>query len=464
MSFWDLAVANLDAPALCTGHDLASLQVQSFRELALAADRFARLLGSSHRKRLGLLLCRNETPAIHAYLGALRRGDALMLLNESTDPRQLQGIIAAYRPDWIVTSSSDAVPCGYTAEDIEAGWQLCRRSPGQDAELLHPDLAILLSTSGSTGSPKMVRLSHANVAANAASIVEYLGISPGERTITTLPFNYSYGMSVINSHLQAGAATVLTEAGLLTREFWDTFKLHEVTSLAGVPYTYQMLHRLNPRKLPLQSLRTLTQAGGRLSAPLIENFRTLAEENGWRFFVMYGQTEASPRISYVPPEMLKEKCGSIGIAIPGGQLSVSPECELVYEGANVMMGYAMCRADLAQGDDMHGRLATGDLASTDIDGYFYLHGRLKRFVKIHGNRMSLDDIETRLEADLNVPVAVAGEDDKLRIFFGGDVDESQARTLMSTVFRLHASTYTLTWLESLPYTTSGKKDYGGLSK
>ncbi|CAE6809953.1 Long-chain-fatty-acid--CoA ligase [Paraburkholderia domus] len=464
MSFWLLSVPDPDAPALLTGADTASAKVQSYRELAAAADGFRETLGSCEGKRLGTIICRNEPTPLYAYLGALRAGDAIMLQNEATDPVQLKAIFDAYRPDWIVRPTQETALLGYIAENLAAGWQLLRRAlPGNEVPL-HQDLAILLSTSGTTGSPKMVRLSYRNIAANTNTIVAYLSICSHERAVTTLPFNYSYGMSIVNSHLAAGAALVFTDAGLLAREFWDTFRHHGVTSLSGVPYTYQMLHRLNPRKLPLDSLQTMTQAGGRLSAPLIEYFRQLSDDRGWRFFVMYGQTEAAPRISYVPPAMLQAKAGSIGIAVPGGRLSLSPKGELIYEGPNVMMGYGQNREDLEKGDELGGRLETGDLATMDEDGCFYLHGRLKRFVKIHGNRVGLDDIEQRLEAELHQPTAVVGEDDKLRIYLTGDADIDAVKLLLNSTYRLHASTFSLNRIETLPYTSSGKKDYAGLPK
>lgn len=467
MSFWQLSVPSPDRAALKLGGDPSTARTLSYQELGAASDSMGHIIGKTPRKRLGALICRNDPITLIIYLAALRCGDAVMLLNEDTDPGRLQAIFAAYRPDWIASPASDMALDDHTTEPLDAGWRLWKYAGDAPATPIHPDLAVLLSTSGTTGSPKMVRLSYHNIDTNARAIADYLAIRSDDLAVTTLPFNYSYGMSVVNSHLQAGAGIVLTDAGLLTREFWDTFRRHGVTSLAGVPYTYQILHRLNPRKLPLETLRTLTQAGGRLSLPLTEYFRALAEERGWRFFVMYGQTEAAPRISYIPPESLKEKAGSIGIAIPGGRLSVSEEGELIYEGANVMMGYALCRDDLAKQDESRGRLATGDLAKMDEDGYFFLHGRLKRIIKIHGNRVSLDEVEHRLESALGLPVAVAGEDDKLHVFLGGestDASEIEAKTILNGAYHLHASTFMLKRLAVIPVNTSGKKDYGALPK
>ena len=458
MSFWTLADV-ADQPALIgVGGTL------SRRELAERADAFIKLLPTaSARKRLGLVLCRNEAAAVIAYIGALRSGDAVMLLNEQSDPTLLAEIVGRFEPDWIAQHEGMQCWDACEASPFAPGWELLARRTPSPGPPIHADVAVLLSTSGSTGSPKMVKLSHANLTANAASIAEYLFIDTDARVITTLPFNYSYGMSVVNSHLLAGAALVMTDASLMSREFWDAFEKHQVNSMPGVPYTYQLLHRLNPRKLPLANLRTLTQAGGHLPAPLQSFFHELSQELGWRFFVMYGQTEAGPRISYVPPEALARKQGSIGIAVPSGRLSLSEDGELIYEGPNVMMGYAQCRADMAGGDELHGRLATGDLAEIDDEGYVFLRGRLKRFIKIHGNRISLDDIEQRLEAEFGPVVIVGGRDERLRIRHTDGVEPAAIKSLISGLYRLHASVFAIEPVDTIPHTPSGKKDYTGLN-
>jgi len=466
MSFWQLDSAPPQSPALVQGHDEATSACLSYADLASMADTTMSAIDGTGRKRLGVVRCKNAAPAIAAYLGALRAGDAVMLLGDQLAQPLWAAILDAYQPDWVFEADSDqSLPDGqpYASRPAPDGWRLWQRAePSPSGAGIHPDLPVLLSTSGTTGSPKMVRLSHQNIASNARSIVEYLQITSSDKAITTLPFNYSYGMSVINSQLQAGAQLVLTESSLLTREFWDTFNRHAVTSFAGVPYTFQMLHRLDPRKLGLTSLRTLTQAGGHLAPRWMTYFQELAQERHWRFVVMYGQTEASPRISYVPPERLSEKIGSIGVAIPGGHLSLAEDGELIYEGKNVMMGYALNRSDLSLPDELHGRLCTGDLARMDDDGFVFLMGRMKRFAKIHGNRVSLDDIEQRLEQLLSVPVAVTGNDERIKVYVTSPGDLEQAKVIMTGTYRLHATTFVVHAIDALPLNASGKKDYGGL--
>ena len=243
-------------------------------------------------RELVLVRCGPDALSAIGYLAALAAGHAVVLLEAGADPGP---VIERYDPRYVVedrqVTERDAAP----------------------AEL-HPDLRVLLSTSGSTRSPKLVRLTARNVLSNAEAIVEYLGIDSGERAIGSLPIPYSYGMSVLHSHLRAGASIAFTPHSVIRPEFWEDVRRHEVTSFAGVPYAYAMLERIGMRDMDLPSLRCMTQAGGRLDPEVALRYAART-----RFFVMYGQTEASPRIAYVPPERLAEKAGSIGIAIPGGQ-------------------------------------------------------------------------------------------------------------------------------------------------
>ena len=310
-----------------------------------------------------------------------------------------------------------------------------------------------------------MRLSYGNLQANAASIAQYLGLAPDERALTVLPPHYSYGLSVINSHLHAGAGLVLREVSVLSPAFVETLRTQAVTSIAGVPYIYQMLWRTGFNKQDLPALRTLTQAGGKLDDKLTSAFAKLAQERGWRFVVMYGQTEATARISYLPPERLLEKIGSIGIAIPGGQLRIDPDnAELLYSGANVMLGYAHSRADLALGDVQRGLLRTGDQARQDADGFFYITGRLKRFIKLAGNRIGLDEVEQQLQQHLSLPAMAAGRDERLVLWLEASDEallEASKHWLFSQ-FGIHHSLCRLRLVERLPLLSSGKKDYSAL--
>lgn len=278
-----------------------------------------------------------------------------------------------------------------------------------------------------------------------------------------LPMQYSYGLSVINSHLRVGATVLLGAPALTTREFWQLAATHAATSLAGVPYTYEMLRRLDVRALAPESLRVFTQAGGRLKPELVEHFAELARARAGRFYVMYGQTEATARISYVPPDRLSQKLGSIGVPIPGGELDLRENGELVYRGPNVMLGYAERRSDLARGDELLGVLHTGDLAKRDADGYYYLTGRMKRISKLFGLRLNLDDIDALLASDLPCSAACVGSDTELTIAVEDQSQLSRARELVTQTYRLHPSVVRSSFVAALPRTPAGKVDYAQLS-
>ena len=307
-------------------------------------------------------------------------------------------------------------------------------------------------------------------------LAEYLEITDAERPITTLPMNYTYGLSVINSHLLKGATTLLTNKGLMQKEFWDFFKEQQATSIAGVPYTYEMLKRLRFFRMELPSLKTLTQAGGKLSPELHREFAEYAIENGKRFVVMYGQTEATARMSYLPWQKTLEKCGSMGIAIPGGRFDLidedgniitSPEVtgELVYTGQNVTPGYAECGDDLIKGDERHGVLVTGDLAKRDADGYFYIVGRKKRFLKIFGNRVNLDETERLIKAAFpDTECACIGKDDKMTICITSQEKHTEIRNYLSQKTGLNHVAFQVKTVQQIPKNDAGKTLYAKLEE
>jgi acyl-CoA synthetase (AMP-forming)/AMP-acid ligase II len=327
----------------------------------------------------------------------------------------------------------------------------------------------MLATSGTTGSSKYVRLSAANVDANARSIASYIGLTPAERPVTSLPFHYSFGLSVLNSHWLAGATVVLTAESVVQRTFWDIVREHGCTSIAGVPYTYQMLERVGYRDMDLPSMRTMQQAGGALDRKLTAIYGEHMLRKGGRFFVMYGQTEATARIAWVPPDRLLEKLGSAGVAIPGGRLRIEPPegmeagspptGEVIYEGPNVMLGYAERRGDLQAGDQLQGVLRTGDIGYLDDDGFLFLTGRSKRIAKVFGLRVNLDEVELMLRE--SGPAAVIAGDEAIWGFcaFGSEASVMELRETLSHRLRIHRSALQLRHVSHIPVTASGKVDY-----
>jgi long-chain acyl-CoA synthetase len=445
------------APALTEG---STGKVISYAELRGMVAQLVDALPSRGHRLLGMMLATNEAACIAAYIAALQADAALILVDAATPRDLMQGIIDNYRPDFICGKCASLTVPGY--EQPAGSPYALRTDPVPGDAIPHTDLALLLNTSGSTGSPKLVRLSHQNLQANARSISTYLNLSSDERAITSLPMAYSYGLSVINSHLLVGAQLLLTDHGVLRREFWEFADKSGCTSLAGVPHSYEMLLRTGLLEQRGTGLRTITQAGGHLSDDSCRKLCALTQRRSLRFFVMYGQTEATARISYVPPDQLATRIGTIGVAIPGGALEIGAGDELIYTGANVMMGYAQARSDLARGDELRGVLHTGDLARKDADGYFYITGRMSRFLKIFGKRFNLDDVERLLQDRLGVPVACCGRDDLLAVVLEGGAAE-QVPGVARNLFNLPKDALQVVTVASLPRTASGKVNYSALT-
>jgi acyl-CoA synthetase (AMP-forming)/AMP-acid ligase II len=439
----------------------------TYAELGRQADEVAEwLLETIGERRLVFLAPGPDVQAILLYLGCLRAGVPLCLAEPQPD--QLARLSRAYRPALVLAPDTLATPEGWRPGPSAAAGYVAALAERHTEQRLHPDLALLLTTSGSTGSPKLVRLTARNLEANATAIASYLGLGPGERAVQSLPMHYSYGLSVLNSHLVAGGTVVLTPHSFLRPEFWRDADEQLATSFAGVPYMYETLHRLRFEPARHPTLRTFTQAGGALRRDLIAHFHTRTAQAGARFVVMYGQTEATARISFVPPERLGEKIGSIGVPIPGGRLRLEPlegsegfADQLVYEGDNVMMGYADSPDDLALGDVQQGVLRTGDLATVDDDGYFTLVGRLKRFAKLFGRRVSLEDVERELETAFPVRVIATDAGERLGVHVAPDgaVRDDALVAHLARFLGVPPTAIAVRRLAELPLTASGKKDY-----
>jgi acyl-CoA synthetase (AMP-forming)/AMP-acid ligase II len=451
-----------------------------WRDLATAADAMAARLSAP--KRLAFIFVRNDFATLVAYLACLRAGLAAALLDRSTPTELALALVERYAPEWLLfcddgLTQSISRTCYEHVEDAGAPDRIMRLRRVNRCGI-HPDLALLLSTSGSTGTPKFVRLSYRNLAVNVRDIVTTLGVTAQDCAITTLPLHYSYGLSVLNSHLAAGAKIVLTDKSMLDGEFWSLIREQQCTFFAGVPHTYKLLAALGIERTGAVSLKTFTQAGGQLDRSLIEHFADVAERRQGRFFVMYGQTEASPRMTTLAWADVRRKLGSVGKPMPSGRIVIMPPedaggngpClgphkigEVCYSGPNVMMGYAHSRADLARGDDLGGTLRTGDVGYLDRDGYLFLTGRLKRIAKLAGIRVSLDDVEQMVSSYCTIGCIEAN--DGLRVFAIGADDATIARLERDLLARLklHRSLLHVQSIDVLPLTERGKVDYQKLA-
>ena len=424
-------------------------------------------------RRLVLSIAKNHAAFVAGYVGMLRGKHVQLIVNDAIAPEFLARLILMYSPEFIYLPDSLTSPVPGKATYENDGYRLIKNESAPPCAL-HNDLALLLSTSGSTGSPKLVRISYENVRANTNSIIDYLSIVADDKTVTTMPLSYSYGLSILNTHLSAGASIVLTDASIMNREFWNLVQERNVTSFGGVPYFYEMLKKLKFERIDLPSLRYVTQAGGKLSPSLAREFTAIFQNKNIRFYLMYGQTEATARISYLCATDHPDRVEGIGKAIPGGELWIQSTNdggrienpgtpgELVYRGPNVSMGFAECRSDLALGDANGGVLLTGDLATCDHDGYFSIVGRKNRFLKVFGLRVNLIELEAILRSK-GIECACGGTDQMLSVYYAGPEENAEIGAKIIEAAGIHRNGIRFVRVHEIPRTESGKVNYQALA-
>ena len=414
---------------------------------------------------LALILCGRNVATMLGYLGCLRNGIVPLMLPDDISKTGVNKLIDRYRPTWAWASRQWLEETlGVGVETGKTGaYEWVRLS--DEVVTVAPQLALLLTTSGTTADPKLVRLSARNLQSNASSIADALAIDQHSKPITLLPFNYSFGLSVLNSHLNQGSTIVFSDASISSRDFWSCFKNEDVSSFYGVPYHYEMLKRFRFSRSEYPSLNLMAQAGGRMSESLKQEFFQLGVEKGFKFVPMYGQTEATARISWLPSDYFDQKFSSVGVSIPGGKISIhKPDAsgvgEVLYEGPNVSLGYAMSKEDLALGDENKGKLSTGDLGYLDDDGFLFLTGRKKRCVKVFGHNVNLDHLESIVREVVSETAVVGNENKVLVLSAGGCVDV--LAELLAERTTIQSSAIAIKIVDSLIYTANGKIDYSEL--
>lgn len=446
-------------------------------ELRDEAQAMARTL-TSPNKRLVFILAEMGADTVVSILAAAAAGHAVALVDPAMSGQKIAALLEAYRPDFVLgpaPAPSLLADAGYSEQRLVLD-SISLAEPAQETRSqdrnIDPALLLLLATSGTTGSPRFVRLSRSAVLANAIQIADALAIDDESVAIAHLPLHYSYGWSVLASHFVRGASAVLVEDSVMSRSFWDTTAEVGGSHFPGVPFHYTTLARLGLESIP-RCVTTFTQAGGPLDLKTQTKMHEFAEERGARFYVMYGQTEASPRMTTLRHESFLDKVGSVGVALPGGRLTIERDGvgldagqvgDVVYQGPNVMLGYADRREDLGKGDELNGRLETGDVGYLDADACLFLTGRTKRFAKIAGLRLGLD----QLEKDFLPAGAVACVDgrDKVVVFY----DEALEAALKDRVkaialeYKIPAACLSLKRVAAIPRTAGGKINYGRLKE
>lgn len=421
-------------------------------------------------KQLVFLYCNknNKVHSIGIYLSLIKNNFAIVLLNEDLNEELKYKLEEDYSPDIIIDEQRSELRNFLSLIVKSKSFDITIfKSKKERKIILDPMIKLLLSTSGTTGSPKLVKLSEKNLYHNAISIINYLPIQSNDITPLNLPIFYSYGLSVLNSNAIAGGEIVCNCEDILDKTFWKQFRDLKFTSLSGVPFVYEMLDRIGFRKNRYPTLRYITQAGGNLNEKIKQNFFNYCLDNSIDFYVMYGQTEATARISYVPPEKLKYKLKSIGIPILNGKLFIDKITnELLYEGPNVFGGYALNNHDLRFWDNKS-HLRTGDLARQDSSGYFFIEGRLKRIVKVFGSRVNLDELESFLKFNFEgINFACFSINDKKIVIYNDKktIPFQIIKKIISSKLKIHSSFIKLNFIDHFPLTSNGKINYKELQK
>lgn len=413
-------------------------------------------------------LCKNTVGSMAGYLGFVERGAVPVMLNAKIDRDLLAGLLRIYTPAYIWAPTEDAAQ--FDGEKVFElyGYTLLKTEDGIFP--LHEKLQLCMTTSGSTGSPKLVRYKKGNLEANAKNVAVAFGWTAKERAICDLGMQYTMGLNVINTHLYVGAAVILTTYNLMSGEFWDYIKKERGTNFTGVPFSYDILYRLHFDRMELPDLHTLSQGGGKLTQARFMQLAEYAHNSGKRFIASFGTTETAARMACLPAELALTKTGSIGKAIPEGELFLvdenavvqtepAAEGELCYKGPNVTMGYAICKEDLKKGDEFNGVYHTGDLARRDEDGCYYVTGRLSRFLKLLSYRVSLDQCEQLIQQEFNIECACAGTDQRMNIYITDESKKTEVLAFISAKTGLFKNLFKVFVVPQILRNDTGKVQY-----
>ena len=417
------------------------------------------------KRTLFFILAENTIDSFLGYIGALSNGVVPLILSRNTERSLFDRLKDMYSPEYLWAPSEMESQLG--GEAIYNHGRYVMLKTGMEPPMMNEELSLLLPTSGSTGSPKLVRHSYRNIEANARNVAAMFQISPDDRPMAALPMHYTMGLSVIASHLYAGATVYLSGLSLTDMKFWKIMKDDHITSFTGVPFSYEVLRKIRFFRMDLPYLRIITQGGGKLSTDLFKECCDYAERTGKQFIPTYGQTECTARMAFLPAHLASSKIGSIGMAEPNGQLSIIDDNgvetfegeatgEMVYRGENVTLGYAVCKEDLIKGDENHGVMHTGDIARRDVDGCYYIVGRMKRFLKIFGLRIGLDEVENLIKSNFDTDCVCSGTDEKLTVQITDDTIIDEVLQFVLDKTHLYHSNVEVRYIQEIKRNEAGK--------
>ena len=393
-----------------------------------------------------------------------------LILNIKTEDGLYQQLLDTYQPTYICAPTHLSVE----GQTIDTQYDYTLTKVSDTLSPLHVDLSHLLPTSGSTGSPKLVRHKYENIEAAGLNISTFFELKQKDRPLMVLPLYYTMGLSIVFSHLRVGATILITGLSMTDPNFWKFLKEQHATSFTGVPYSFQVLNLMRFFRMDLPDMELLTQGGGKMPTDLNRKFAQFCQDNGKRWIATYGQSECTARMAYLPAKWAVEKIGSIGIAVPNGELSLidtegnpittpQTEGEMCYCGKNVTMGYARKLTDLTLGDENNGYIRTGDLAYFDEDGCYYIVGRMGRFLKLFGMRVGLDECEQIVQTECGIECACVGTDEKMLVYITNANLQSQVKDILVQKTHIVATSFEIRIIASIPKNEAGKKLYSKLN-
>ena len=427
------------------------------------------------KRSLILIVSENSLGSLLAYIFCIINNHVGIIVDLKTTKQNILKIFKDYQPNYIfISKKNNSIFKKVCSEKYIFFDQSLMKNKLTKEKKMNTNLSLLLSTSGSMGSIKFVKLSTSNLKYNTDSIINYLRINKKDSAITNLPISYSYMLSIINTHFEVGGSIVISKYSLVEKKFWETLKNSKITSFNGVPYTYEMLSRIGLKNIKIDTLKYLTHAGGKLENDKLKEIIKFCKKNNLKFFSMYGQTEASPRISYLKPEFSQKKIGSIGKGIPGSKMYIIDNTgkkilkpfvvgEIICEGKNVFMGYSKDYNDLKNANEENYKLKTGDLGYFDKNGFFYITSRISRIAKIFGNRIDLGALES-LMSQKSYKVACLSDNKIVFIFIEKKYNKTNLINTISKITNLSINSFELIKLKHLPRTANNKISYNELKK
>lgn len=438
----------------------------TYGELEHLSMKYRRLLPA---RSLIMILCDYSIETVAFYYTQMTNHVVPILVDKNLDKELILNIIKIYEPQFIWCSQQEINKLQevFLKKIIQEKNYMVAQTFFCNYNL-HPDLALLLTTSGSTGSLKMVRLSYENIRNESLNFGSSLGIKEDDRGISTLPMYFCYGLSILHMHWIVGACMYVTEYSMLNTKFWEFMKVARITNFAGVPYTYEILARVGFLEKNFEAMRFMSQAGAKLSDHQQREFGMKLGKKGIKLYLCYGQTELTSAVTVLSHEKILKKLGSVGEAIAGMSISVhnpndKGEGELICRGKCVSMGYALSKSDLIQGNSNLEYLYTGDVGYIDDEGDIFIKGRKSRFVKILGIRVSLDELEAMLSAYLNVErIVCTGNDNKIDIYYRENYVEAEILKFCSRKLLIPKNMIECHLLKDFPYTGNGKIKYAEL--